>query len=92
MYDVKLTVKSVKDYCSAGYKPGDYFLLKDGIMLEAGKPQGICLYALAALIPYLTAFSRKTDPNDWINGIQELQCPDSNNTVIFAVERVGGKE
>lgn len=88
MYDVKCTVKSVAGYCSAGYKPGDFFVIKDGLMIEGGIPKGICLYALAAFLPYLSAYGRKTDPQDWINMKRELQCPDNDNTVIFSLERV----
>lgn len=88
MSDVKVTVKSVKGHCSAGYKQGDYFIVKDGLMIEAGKPAGICMYALPALIHYLSAYCRETSPDDWINQVQELQCPDSANTVIFGLERM----
>lgn len=42
-------------------------MLKDGLMIEAGKPAGLCIYALPALIPYLTAYCRETSPDDWIN-------------------------
>ncbi len=91
MADVKLTVKSVKGYCSAGYKVGDYFHVKNGIMVEPGKPLGICMYALPAFLPYLTAYCRETSPKDWINSLKELQCPDSTNTVIFSIERVENK-
>lgn len=87
MYEIKLTVKSVKGFCSAGYKVGDYFVVKDGLMIEPGRPQGICIYALPAFIPYLTAFCRKTPADDWINGKKELQCPDNDNTVVFGLER-----
>jgi len=51
MSNVKVTVKSVKGYCSAGYKVGDYFLLRDGVVIEPGKPAGLCVFALPALIP-----------------------------------------
>ena len=88
MSDVKVTVKSVKGHCSAGYKPGDYFMLKGGLMIEAGKPSGICVYALLAMIPYLSAYCRETSPDDWINQLKELQCPDHENTVVFALERL----
>ncbi len=87
MSDVKVTVKSVKGFCSAGYKPGDYFMLRDGLMIEAGKPAGLCIFALPALIPYLTAYCRETPPEDWINNKRELQCPDNDNAVIFGLER-----
>ncbi len=87
MFDIKCTVKSVKGFCSAGYQIGDHFFVKDGLMIEAAEPKGICMYALPALLPYLTAFCRETPPNDWINMKKELQCPDNDNTVIFGIER-----
>jgi uncharacterized repeat protein (TIGR04076 family) len=90
MYDVKITVKSVKGECSAGYKVGDYFYLKDP-NLFAGKPEGICIYALGALIPYLTAFCRETERGDWINNVKELQCADNLNSVTFEITREKGK-
>ncbi len=37
-------------------KRGDYFYVKDGIMIEAGELEGMCMYALPAFIPYLTAY------------------------------------
>ena len=43
MYDIKCTVKSVKGFCSAGYKVGDYFFIKDGVLIEAEKPKGLCM-------------------------------------------------
>ncbi len=87
MHDIKCTVKSVKGECAAGYEVGDYFFIKDMAMIEAGKPKGICLYALTAMMPYLSAYCRKTPEDDWINTIQQLQCPDSTNTVVFGLER-----
>jgi len=39
------------------------------------------------MIPYLTAFSRKTDEAEWIDTIQELQCPDGKDSVVFRLER-----
>jgi uncharacterized repeat protein (TIGR04076 family) len=88
MYHVKCTVKSIKGACPAGYKLGDHFYVKDMALIEAGQPKGICLYALTAMIPYLTAYCRNTPGEDWINTIQELQCPDSTNSVVFSLERV----
>ena len=88
MFDVKLTVKSVKGNCAAGYTVGDHFYIKNGLMIETGKPKGICMYALPALLPYLTAYCRDTDPEDWINRKTELQCPDNTNAVIFGLERI----
>jgi uncharacterized repeat protein (TIGR04076 family) len=88
MYDIKCTVKSVKGFCSAGYKVGDYFFIKDGVMIETGNMKGLCMYALPALLPYLTAYCRQTPEGDWINMKKELQCPDNTNAVIFGLERI----
>jgi len=88
MYDIKCTAKSVKGFCSAGYKVSDHFFIKDGIMIETGNTKGLCMYDLPALLPYFTAYCRETPDSDWINRKKELQCPDNTNTVIFALERV----
>ena len=88
MFDIKLTVKSVKGNCAAGYRVGDYFTIKDGLMIEPGEPKGLCMYAIPALLPYLTAYCRNTPEDDWINFKQELQCPDNTNAVIFGLERL----
>jgi uncharacterized repeat protein (TIGR04076 family) len=88
MYKIKLTVKSVKGNCSAGYKEGDYFFIEDGLMIVPGQPSGLCMYALPALLPYLTAYCRETPPSDWINLKEELQCPDNTNAVVFGLERM----
>ena len=88
MFDVKLTVKSVKGNCAAGYKVGDHFYIKNGLMIESAEPKGICMYALPALLPYLTAYCRQTPDEDWINRKMELQCPDNTNAVIFGLERI----
>ena len=87
MYKVKVTVKSVKGNCAAGYEVGDYFMIEEP-MITPGKPKGLCIYAIPAFIPYLTAYYRETSPEDWINMKQELQCPDNTNSVIFGLERV----
>ncbi|MBI4830804.1 MAG: TIGR04076 family protein [Candidatus Lindowbacteria bacterium] len=87
MHKVKVTVKSVKGNCAAGYKVGDYFLVEDPMLIPA-KPEALCIYAIPAFIPYLTAYCRETPSEDWINRKKELQCPDSTNTVVFSLERL----
>jgi uncharacterized repeat protein (TIGR04076 family) len=87
MHKLKITVRSVKGNCAAGYEVGDYYLINDPVIIP-GRPKGLCIYAIPAFIPYLTAYCRETPPDDWINRKQELQCPDSTNTVVFALERL----
>jgi uncharacterized repeat protein (TIGR04076 family) len=88
MHTVKCTVQSVQGNCAAGYRVGDSFLVKDAFMIEAVQPKAMCLHALAAMTPYLTAYARHTDQADWINLKKELQCPDNSNAVIFRLERL----
>lgn len=86
MIDLELEVKSVKGYCSAGLKAGHKFVYRDPLVVpDGGSP--LCLYALSAMFPYLTAACRNTPAGDWINSVSELQCPDSANTVVFAIRR-----
>jgi len=87
MHKVRVSVKSVKGNCAAGYQVGDYFIVEDPMIIPE-RPKAMCIYAIPAFIPYLTAYCRKTSSDDWINMKKELQCPDSTNTVIFELERV----
>ena len=49
MHTVKCTVQSVKGFCSAGYKVGDTFYVKQAFIVEAEEPKTICLHALSAM-------------------------------------------
>lgn len=83
---IKVQVKSVKGQCSAGLVVGDAFEVENGLVLQNNQ-RPVCLYALAAHIPYLTTMGRKLMADDWMNNLSELACPDVNNCVVFSVER-----
>lgn len=82
-----LEVKSIKGYCEAGYQAGQKFLFQDPLLMPQDNTP-LCLYALSAMFPYLTAACRQTPADDWINEVAELQCPDNSNTVVFTVTRM----
>ncbi|KKM10056.1 hypothetical protein SY88_15535 [Clostridiales bacterium PH28_bin88] len=84
---VEVKVREVKGKCSAGYKVGDAFFINDPVVASDGETP-LCSYAISAMLPYLSAFCRKTDEVDWINSLKELQCPDCKNTVTFSLTRV----
>jgi len=84
----EVTVKSIKGNCSAGVSVGDTFEI-DGFVLKSNHEGPVCLYALAAHIPYFNAIGRPTLPEDWINNVTKLACPDVKNQVIFAVKKLG---
>ena len=85
MYQLEITVTSVKGECYAGCRVGDKFTVEDPVVKSANP---LCLYALSAMMPYLTVAYRQTPPDDWINHVAELQCPDATNTVKFQIRRI----
>jgi len=87
VYRVILQVKDVKGNCAAGYKIGDRIVIEEGSIISE-KSSNVCLYAIGALLPYLTVAYRKVPEDDWINLVEVLQCPDPINTVVFRVLRV----
>ncbi len=87
MHKVRMRVKSVAGYCSAGYKEGDSLIFEEPNIIPE-TPGHICYYAIPSFITYLNAFVRDTDEKDWINKLTVLQCPDAKNTVVFEVERL----
>ena len=86
MYRVVLEVKEVKGECAAGYKVGDKLVIEEPSIISS-ESSNVCLYALGALLPYITALYRDTPAEDWINQVEELQCPDPINTVKFRISR-----
>ncbi|MEM2212646.1 MAG: TIGR04076 family protein [Candidatus Nezhaarchaeales archaeon] len=86
MYRLILEVKEVKGKCVAGYKVGDKIVVEEPSILVK-ESNNICLYAIGALLPYLTVAYREVPKNDWINQLQHLQCPDPINTVTFKISR-----
>jgi uncharacterized repeat protein (TIGR04076 family) len=84
-YRVTLTVKESRGDCPY-YKVGDKIVFEDAEIVkeESGR---LCIYALMALAPYLTALCRDTAKEDWINNVEVIQCPDPKRAVVFKVER-----
>ena len=86
MYRENLEVTKAHPDCSAGYEVGERITLEyDMVVME--RTDRICPYALAAMLPYLPLLGHVTPPEDWINAKREIQCPDSQSPVFFAVHR-----
>ena len=85
MYKLEIEIVEIKGKCSAGYSIGDRFYVEDPNIIS-DKP--VCIYAISALIPYLTARYRDVAEDDWINHVEFLECPDPENTVMFKVRRL----
>jgi len=63
MYKVTLEVTGTKGHCAAGYKIGEKIVVKDPV-IDMKESDRVCLYALGALLPYLTALGRETSEKD----------------------------
>lgn len=88
MQRVKITVESIAGECAAGCRAGDVFYYDDGsITVPVGGTQ-LCAYGLCALIPYLAGYARTAADEDWIGGLERLQCPDPVNKVVYRLEKV----
>lgn len=73
-------------YCGA--KDGDYFELK-GEMLTLPPGQGISIYSLATVMPFLAAKQRPTHANVWMTTDAEIACPDPNCPSRWRILRTG---
>ena len=78
LYDLRVEVvipEGAKIYCGA--RPGDHFELK-GEMMTLPEGQGMSIYSIASVIPFLAAKQRPTDRKDWMTTDAEIACPDPN--------------
>jgi uncharacterized repeat protein (TIGR04076 family) len=71
LYKVTLEVTSVKGRCAAGYRVGERIVIRDPLV-DMKESDRVCLYAMGALLPYLTALDRETSEKDWINRKEEI--------------------
>lgn len=86
-YRVILTVKETRGDRPCGYyKVGDKITFH-GAEIVKDESDRLCLFALSTVFPYITALSRETPKEDWINRKETLQCPDDGRPVIFKIDR-----
>lgn len=93
--DLQIEVVTIKGNCPV-YREGDAFSITEGFKLVAEKP--LCLHALAVLLPYYVALSRRIPPVS-LGLAREgesayLQCPDpcertGGGTVVFKIIPAG---
>jgi uncharacterized repeat protein (TIGR04076 family) len=89
LYDLRVEVVApagAKLYCGA--RPGDHFELR-GEMLHLPPGQGFSIYSVAAVLPFLAAKQRITDPHDWMSTDAEVACPDPNCPSRLRITRLG---
>jgi len=89
--DLIVTVAEIAGTCPV-YKLGDSFVIEKGYILKAR--EGICLHALASILPFYTSLARGVSPEELGLGREDafVQCPDpcritNGGTVIFRISR-----
>lgn len=86
MYRLRVTVHEIRGFCDLPMKVGDYFEI-DGSKLLVPPGKHVCIWALSAMIPFLTAKQRNVqEENDWLPTTSLIGCPDPNGMVIYRVE------
>ena len=89
LYDLRVEVVApagTKLFCGAA--PGDYFELR-GEMLTLPPGQGMSIYSIASVIPFLAAKQRPTHAYDWMTSDAEIACPDPNCPSRLRITRMG---
>jgi uncharacterized repeat protein (TIGR04076 family) len=82
--DLKIILLKVEGNCSRCRAGMEFEVRNAKLYLPE---EGLCLFALGALIPNLTASLITTESdNDFLNLINEFQCPDPFAEVRFKVE------
>lgn len=86
MYRLRVVAEEVKGFCDLPVAPGDYFEIDGGrLIIPPGKH--VCIWALQAMMPFLTVKQRKiAEENDWIPTTSRISCPDPNGMVTYRVD------
>jgi len=93
---LKIKVAEVKGTCPV-YHFGDTFTIEEGYILRVVEEHGICMHALASIMPYYVALSKGVKPvtlglakkDDGRAYVQCLNPCDytGGGTVVFQIER-----
>lgn len=87
IYDLKITVESIKGRSVCGMKVGDYFELTESSKVRIPPGQHFCLYAMSAVLPLLAAKQRELAENDWMARDSLVVCPDPEERLVMRIER-----
>ena len=87
LFDLKISVESIRGNCTCNMKEGDCFYLRGGkLSMPSGKD--FCLYAIQSTIPLLPAKQRMNHPADWIETDSRVICPDPACKLVMRIDRI----
>jgi len=88
LWDLRVEVVAGDRPMVCNHKEGDWFEVS-GENVRFPDGQTFPLYPLAALLPFLPAKQRDTDPNDWMTTDTDIACPDPHCGGRFRITRIG---
>ncbi|MER7274565.1 TIGR04076 family protein [Dactylosporangium sp. NPDC000244] len=87
IYDLKVTVERIEGRSVCGMAVGDCFELERSAHLRLPDGKHFCVYALAAVLPFLAAKQRALPAGDWLERDTLFCCPDPEERLVMRVER-----
>jgi uncharacterized repeat protein (TIGR04076 family) len=92
IYDLRVCVDRIEGRSVCGMAVGDYFELTHSAHLKIPEGRHFCVYALAAVLPFLAAKQRDMPAGDWLEQDTLFACPDPEERLIMRVERTGKRQ
>lgn len=92
IYDLRVCVDRIEGRSVCGMAVGDYFELTHSAHLRIPEDRHFCVYALAAVLPFLAAKQRDMPAGDWLEQDTLFACPDPEERLIMRVERTGKRQ
>ena len=87
LYDLRVSVDRIEGRSVCGMAVGDHFELTDSAHLRLPDGRHFCVYALAAVLPFLAAKQRDLAAGDWLAQDSLFACPDPEERLVMRVER-----
>ncbi|MBB4704086.1 TIGR04076 family protein [Sphaerisporangium siamense] len=87
LFDLRVVVDRIEGRSVCGMAVGDCFTLERSAHLRLPDGRHFCVYALAAVLPFLAAKQRDLASGDWLAQDALFACPDPEERLIMRVER-----
>ncbi|MEU8269682.1 TIGR04076 family protein [Sphaerisporangium sp. NPDC049002] len=87
LYDLRVVVDRIEGRSVCGMRVGDRFELERSAHLRLPDGEHFCVYALAAVLPFLAAKQRDLAAGDWLAQDSLFACPDPEERLVMRVER-----
>ena len=89
LYDIRVTVERIEGRSVCGLEVGDWFEVTESSRVRSPEGRHICLYALQAVLPLISAKQRRLAAEDWLERDSLVACPDPDERVVMRIERIG---